>query len=373
MKNYLKYGVMAFVAIMVASCGGNKTTDEAMVKFETKVLKAENRDYSYEFPALLVGEKEIDIVPQVGGRIMKKNFEAGQMVSRGQVLYVLDQTSYRLEVQTAQANVSVARAQAETARLEYESSKNLADKKIVSDYVVKTNYNNYKTALATVQQAEAQVAIARTNLGFCTICSPISGIVSGDENNVGSVVAVGERLCTVSSNSDVEVKFSITEGVYLDNFTDGMRTTNAGLVSESGKSLREVVPPIKLKLKNGAMYPHEGYIESISGVLDATTGAATVKGKFPNPKGVLHSGLSATVVMPFKANGVLCVPQTAAVKMQDQYMVYRVKKDGTVEGVIVTVIPSNDGSEYFITSGVNAGDEVVTNGVRKLSNGMKVK
>lgn len=373
MKNYFKCGVMAFVAIMIASCGGNNSTDEAKVKFETKVLKAENRVYSYEFPGLLSGDKEIQIVPQVGGRIMSKNFENGQMVNRGQVLMVLDQTPFRLEVQTAQANVSVARAQAETARLEYESSQNLAEKKIVSDYVVKTNYNNYKTALATVQQAEAQVAIARTNLGYCTICSPISGIVNGDETNVGSVVAAGTPLCTVSSNNEIEVKFSINEGVYLNNFTDGMKTTNAGLVSTSGKSLREVLPPIELKLKNGAMYPHEGYIASISGVLDATTGAATVKAKFPNPQGVLHSGLSATVVMPFKANGVLCVPQTAAVKMQDQYMVYRVKKDGTVEGVIVSVIPSNDGSEFYIISGVNAGDEVVTNGVRKLSNGMKIK
>ncbi len=373
MKNFFKFGVMAIAAFVLTSCGGKSTTEEAKVKFETKVLKAENRVYTFEFPALLHGDKEIEIVPQVSGRIVSKKCSNGNMVNRGQVIMVIDPTPYRLEVQTAQANVSVAKAQAETARLEYESSKNLADKKIVSNYVVQTNYNNYKTAMAAVQQAQAQVAIARTNLGYCTITAPVTGIVTGLDVNEGSIANPGESLCIISSNNDITVKFSINEGVYLDYFSDGMKTTNAGLVSASGKSLRDVMPPVELKLKNGTKYPVQGYIESVDGELDATTGTATLIAKFPNPNGLLHSGLSATVILPYKANGVLCVPQTAAVKMQDQYMVYRVKKDGTVEGVIVSVIPSNDGSEYYILDGIKAGEEVVTNGVRKLTNGMKVK
>jgi membrane fusion protein (multidrug efflux system) len=79
------------------------------------------------------------------------------------------------------------------------------------------------------------------------------------------------------------------------------------------------------------------------------------------------------VIMPIKMDSVLCVPQTAAVRLQDQLMFYRVKKDGTVEGVICQAFPSNDGKEYYITEGLEPGDEVVTNGVRKLSNGMKIR
>lgn len=372
MKIY-NYVILAASAAMMMSCGNKEKQVEPQVKYETKVLKAEDRVYSYEFPATLVGDKEIDIVPQVSGRIVSKRFEDGNLVHRGQVLFVIDQTPFLHEVQTAQASVNVAKAQAETARLEYESSQKLAQQRIVSDYIVKTNNNNYRTALATVQQAEAQLAIARTNLGYCTITSPITGVVSSTDINEGSMAAMGQTLACVSTNDKIDVKFSINGSVYLDIFGSGMKTTSNGIVNESGQQLRDLVPPVELKLTNGTTYPARGHLKTLSGILDSSTGAATCTATFPNPDGVLHSGLSATVVMPFTASGVLCVPQTATVKIQDQYMVYRVKKDGTVEGVIVEVIPSNDGSEFFITKGVNAGDEVVTNGVRKLTNGMRVK
>ena len=99
----------------------------------------------------------------------------------------------------------------------------------------------------------------------------------------------------------------------------------------------------------------------------------TCTGSFPNPDGEVRSGMSATVVIPVSSDSVLCVPQTAAVRLQDQMMFYRVKSDGTVEGVICHVFPSNDGKEYYIEDGLKVGDEVVTNGARKLSNGMKIR
>ena len=95
--------------------------------------------------------------------------------------------------------------------------------------------------------------------------------------------------------------------------------------------------------------------------------------EFENPNGILRSGMSANIIIPITMDSVLCVPQTAAVRLQDQMMFYRIKDDGTVEGIICKVFPSNDGKEYYITEGLNAGDEVVTNGVRKLSNGTKVR
>lgn len=367
------YFVLVACVALLAACGEKEKPAEAQVKYETKVLKAEDRVYSYEFPATLEGDKEIDIVPQVSGRIVSKKFEDGSLVHSGQVLFVIDPTPFKHEVQTAQASVNVAKAQAETARLEYESSQKLAQQRIVSDYIVKTNNNNYRTALATVQQAEAQLAIARTNLGYCTITSPITGVVSSSGINEGSMAAVGQTLACVSTNDKIDVKFSINGNDYLDIFGSGMKTTSNGVVNEAGQQLREIAPAVELKLSNGTTYHARGYIKSLSGILDSSTGAATCTATFPNPDGMLHSGLSATVVMPYTLKGVLCVPQTAALKIQDQYMVYRVKKDGTVEGVIVEVVPSNDGSEYYITKGINAGDEVVANGVRKLTNGMRVK
>ena len=87
----------------------------------------------------------------------------------------------------------------------------------------------------------------------------------------------------------------------------------------------------------------------------------------------MRSGLSATLVFPTKMNGVFRVPKTAAVHLQNQLLFYRVRKDGTVEGVICEAIPSNSGKNYYVKSGLRSGDEVVINGVQNLSNGMKVR
>ena len=89
---------------------------------------------------------------------------------------------------------------------------------------------------------------------------------------------------------------------------------------------------------------------------------------------MLRSGLSANVISPVSLDSVLSVPQTAAVRLQDQMMFYRVKQDGTVEGIICKeVYPSNDGTEYYVFEGLKAGDEVVTNGAGKLTNGQKIR
>jgi len=83
--------------------------------------------------------------------------------------------------------------------------------------------------------------------------------------------------------------------------------------------------------------------------------------------------LSANVIIPITLDSVLSVPQTAAVRLQDQLMFYRINQDGTVEGIICKAFPSNDGKDYYITEGLKAGDEVITNGVGKLSNGQKIR
>ena len=145
------------------------------------------------------------------------------------------------------------------------------------------------------------------------------------------------------------------------------------MIDSAGKYARDIMPPVKLKLKDGSTYKYDGQLTRLDATLNEGTGTASCEASFSNPDGVLRSGLTATVILPIQFDSVLVVPQTAAVNLQDQKMFYRVKKDGTVEGILCEVYPSDDGKEYFIMSGLNPGDEVVTNGVRKLSNGMKIR
>ena len=127
---------------MLFSCKGGSQGNAAaalQVKYETKVLQTESRVYHLTFPATLSGDTEISIYPQVEGIIKVCNCSSGIKVKKGQTLFVIDPTEFRLSVQSAQANLSAAQAQMETTRLQYESNRTLAEKKIISDYVLQTS------------------------------------------------------------------------------------------------------------------------------------------------------------------------------------------------------------------------------------------
>ena len=373
------WSLAVLAVILFASCGNNGgnnggNMEMSKVKFETKVLKHESRTYNMSFPATLEGTTEVKIYPQVEGIIKVKNFTNGTRVHKGQTLFVIDPTEYRLGVQSAEANLSAAKAQMETTKLQYESNQELFNKKVISDYVLKTSLNAYNAAKAAVMQAEAQLNIARTNLGYCTVTSPLNGYIASNGFDVGDLASRMAYLCQVSDNNVVDANFSINENQLLEITKKfQLKVTNKGLEGPGGKLLGDALPALKLQLKDGSMFTHEGKVTKIDAIVQQSTGTVTCTGTFPNPDGVLRSGLSANVVIPLSSDSVLCVPQTAAIRLQDQMMFYRVKSDGTVEGILCHVFPSNDGTEYYILDGLHVGDEIVTNGARKLSNGMKIR
>ena len=361
---------------MMVSCGGSQTQFEMpMAKYETKVLQPESKTYNMTFPATTSGISEIKVYPQVEGLVTKKNYTPGTIVQKGQTLFVIDPTEYQLNVQSAEANLKVAKANLETMRLQYESNQKLHEKHIISDYVLNTSLNEYNSAQASVSQAQAQLNIARTNLGYCTVTSPVTGYIAGNEYNVGDMVSRAMPVCTVSDISKVKAYFSITETQLLSIVMEYHLTTGKnGMEGPNGSLVSDVLPKVKLKLKDGSIYQHDGNLTVIGALVSQTTGTASCEAEFPNPDGVLRSGLSANIIIPLTIDSVLSVPQTAAVRLQDQMMFYRVKQDNTVEGIICKeVYPSNDGTEYYILEGLNAGDEIVTNGVGKLSNGAKIR
>ena len=361
---------------MMVSCGGSQTQFEMpMAKFETKVLQPETKVYNMTFPATTSGTYEIKVYPQVDGLVTKKGFTSGTKVQKGQMLFVIDPTEYQLGVQSAEADLKVAKASMETTRLQYESNQKLYEKKIISDYVLQTSLNAYNSAQASVSQAQALLNIARTNLGYCTVTAPVTGYVDANNFEVGDMATRTQYLCTVSDNSLVDAYFSITETQLLSIVMEyHLATGRNGMEGPNGSRIRDVLPKVKLKLKDGTIYNHEGVLTKIDAIVNQATGTVTCEAEFDNPDGVLRSGLSANIIIPFTVDSVLSVPQTAAVRLQDQMMFYRVKQDGTVEGIICKeVYPSNDGTEYYILEGLNAGDEVVINGAGKLSNGAKIR
>lgn len=373
LKNYIMFAVMLAVGMSFMSCGSKKDKT-SQVKYETRIVKADTLTYNVFIPAALHGVHEVEVYPQVEGIIRKVNFTDGVKVSQGQVLFVIDQTEAKLQVQNAQANLAAARAQMETTKLRYESNKQLASKKIVSQYVMSTSLNAYHVAQAAVEQAQAQLSIAKTNLSYCTVTSPITGMIKENGFKIGEIADMSKMLCTVSDNSYIQAWFSYTESQLLELMEQyNLKATADGLRDVEGRPIGEKLPKLKLQLKNGQTYKYEGVVTEIGGIVDGNTGTVICKATFPNPDDELRSGLSATLIFPTKIKKAFRIPRTAAVRLQNQLMFYRVKKDGTAEGVICDAIPSNSGNNYYVKNGLRDGDEVVIRGAHKLSNGDKVR
>ena len=288
----------------------------------------------------------------------------GQKVSRGQLLFVIDQVPYKAALKTAVANVEVARAALATAELTYNSQKELYDQKVVSEFSLQTARNNYLTAKAQLAQAEAQEVNARNNLSYTEVKSPSDGVVGALPYRVGALVSASlpQPLTTVSDNSTMYVYFSMTENQLL------ALTRQYGSMDEALKNM----PQVELRLNDNSIYDQKGTIESISGVIDRSTGTVIARVAFPNGARLLHSGASGTVIVPSTYKDCIVIPQGATVQMQDKYLVYKVV-DGKATSALVSVDPISDGREFIVTDGLKPGEEIVAKGAGLMREGTQVK
>ena len=364
-RNLMTWAVaLTTVTVGLTSCGIDepKPTDSS---FETMVVKKSDIELPYKLSARMKGQNDVTVTPQVSGQLMKICVTEGQMVKKGQTLFIIDSRNAQLELEAAQANLQAALAQENSAKLEYESNKNLFDKKIVSSYMLNNSENSYKQAQASVAQARSAVNRAKVNLGFCTITANVSGIIGEIPVRVGDQVSPLTQLTMLSGNTTMSAEFSVTESIVETMVQEGMKAADVD------KFIAKL-PEVTFIMKNGTEYPHKGRVVSLTGVVNSETGSLTSKVSFPNPDGHLYSGIQGTIVMPMAEKGVIVVPQYAVVRLQDKSQVYKVKADSTVTAVEVTTSDTGNGKDFIITSGLNEGDKIVTTGANNVTEGMKV-
>ena len=432
-SRFLKCSVLLLMIVLLATCAIDMPK-ETESSFETMTVKKTNIEIPLKFSATMKGQSDVAISPQVSGQLTQICVTEGQRVSKGQVLFVVDSRNAQHEVesaqanleatrassqssrasiessqanlasmqanlQSAQANLQSAQAKANSAKLEYESNKSLFDKKIVSNYTLETSKNNYQQAQAAVSQAkaaveqakasvsqakatveqsrasadqskasvsQAQTAVnrAKVNLGFCTITSPVSGIVGEIKVRAGDQVSPMTQLTIVSSNQQMEAEFSVSESILEE-------AISSGVSGEKSKYLAEL-PDVTFVMKNGTQYPHKGRVVSMTGMVNATTGTLSCKAKFPNPDGLLYSGIQGTVLLPISQDDVMVIPQNAVVRLQDKSLVYKVKSDSTATAVTVMIADAYNGKDVIVTDGLKVGDRIVTVGANNLEEGQRV-
>lgn len=356
----LKIKCLAILALSVAiSC--NEAPKQKPNSFDTLVLVKKNVEVPLRYSAIVEGRNDVSVMPRVSGYIQSVDVSSGAKVRKGQVMFRIDDRTARNNVATRKADLMATEAQCESARLEYESNSNLYEKKIVSSYVLNTAKNDYSKAQAAVAQAKAQLAQAELDLSYCTITAPVDGLVGVVPNNPGDLVTPSSVLTTIAATSEMKVLFSVAEVA----FAEILRTFG------DVKKAIEVAPELSLMLKNGVEYNHKGRLVNVSGNVDRYTGSVVFEAYFPNPEGMLYSGIQGNVVMPIMRKGVLLVPLSAVVRIQDKTMVYKVVDNKAVSTMIELF---EEGSAQYATvlSGLEEGDVIVSKGVAKITEGQQV-
>lgn len=360
-------GAIGMVAFMLTSCGGGKGQQQAAPVTVFKTIKAEKTDITLntKASATIRGRQDIDVYPQVGGTLQRLCVTEGQVVKKGQPLFIIDQVPYQAALNTAEAALKAAEAQEATATLNYESRKKLHEQEVVSDFDLQTTYNTLLTAKASVAQAQAQVVNARNSLSYTVVKSPADGVVGTLPYRQGALVssAMPQPLTTVSDNSEMYVYFSINESQLLK------------MIRESGtlEKAIETMPEVTLQLVDGSEYEMKGRVESASGVVDRSTGSVQLRAVFANPNHMLHSGSSGNIIIPMEYKDVIAIPATAAVQTQDKFRVCTVDEKGVAHGQLISILPQNNGQQFIVTEGLAEGTEIVADGANMVKEGQLVK
>ena len=358
--------ILPLASLLLTACNSEKgkKANGNQAQYKTLTVKRSDQTLTSEYSARLTGRQIVEIRPQVSGNITRICINEGQRVTKGQTLFIIDQVPYQAALEVAKASVATAQAKMETARMEYESSQTLKTEQVVSDYTVRTMQNTLNEAKAALAQAKAQELNARNNLSYTVVKSPVSGSASMIPYHVGALVGstISEPLVTVADDHEIYAYFSVTENQTIS------------LIQQYG-SIEQFIkqaPEVELRLSNGSTYPQKGHIDAVSGTVDASTGAVSLRATFPNANHLLHNGGSGSVVVSTHRKDCIVIPQEATYELQNRTFVYRVI-DGKTKATPIEVFRLNNGKEYIVESGLNEGDVIIAEGAGLLKDGMEVK
>lgn len=370
MKKQSFLGILA-ASLIIASCGKNDKSAQAgaapqIKEYKTVTLQKESATLNSDFPASIQGQQNIEIRPRVEGYIDKIFVDEGAVVKAGQPLFKISAPEYEQQVRTATASIKSAQADVSSAKLAVNKVKPLVEKGIISKYDLESAQYTYESAMASLAQANAALVNAKVNLGYTTVTSPVNGVVGSIPFRLGSLVSSNttEPLTTVSSIGNVYAYFAMNEKTLL-NFT-----------KDSGASLNQKLksmPAVSLLLSDGSAYDEKGHIETVNGLINTETGTVNVRARFPNSKGIIRSGSSTTVRIPKEVKDGIIIPQSATFELQDKMFAVVLGKDNKTRNANITVLENTAGNYYVVTSGLQAGDEIVLEGVASLKEGTEIK
>jgi len=359
--------ILLSVTALLVGCGNANEAPPAAQAAVLPVLDVAYQSASTEteFPVAIQGMNDVEIRPQVNGTLDRIFVDEGAYVSQGQPLFKINENPYRQQLNNASASLNAAEAAVINAQIEVEKLTPLTLNKVVSDYQLKTAKANLSIAKANVAQNRAAVAAAQINLDYTLIKAPVSGYIGRLPKKQGSLIGVAdpEALTKLSDTKEVYAYFSLGENDFINFKTNYQGAT----LNDKLKNL----PPVSLVLSDDSVYPQHGKIDMVDGQFDKTTGAITLRAKFPNANGLLRSGNTGKVRISIAHDNTIVIPQDATVEIQDKLYVVVVDKKNSVTRQPIQ-ISGKSGNNYLIKEGIKTGDRIVLKGFENLPDGATI-
>jgi len=385
MKNYLRHGLviagvfcLIIIALIVGGLRPKRASGAAMqAPPDVLVAQVEQKDVSIygEWIGTLAGQVNANVQAQVTGYLLRRDYQEGSFVRKGQLLFAIDPRPFQAaldqaEGQLAQANAQRANAEAVQVRtqLDVERYTPLAKEQAASqqdlDNATQNNLAakaNVATAKAQIQTAEAAVETAKLNLGFTQVISPVDGVADIAKAQVGDLVSTSSgTLTTVSTLDPIRDYFTVSEQDYVQ--------LQKQFSSSSGQRWK-----LQLILADGTIYPQEGVFFFAGRAVDQNTGSIQLAALFPNPGNVLRPGQYGKVrAVVSTAKGALLVPQAAVADMQGSYQVSVVGQDNKI-AIRSVKVGERVGTRWIIQDGLKPGERVVAQGQQTLRPGTIVQ
>ncbi|MEP4891182.1 MAG: efflux RND transporter periplasmic adaptor subunit [Aliiglaciecola sp.] len=353
----LSHAIVIFSLMLLTACSEPapapqaRPTPEVDVASPIKTVIDQWDEYTGRFQAV----KEVEIVARVSGYLDKVNFKDGQTVSKGDVLFVIDQRPFEIALKSAKSRFSLAKK-------ELERGLDLRKKNSISQEQVDQRLSEY-------EMAEAAYENAKLEMEFTEVKSPIDGIVSRDFVNAGNLVngtaANATLLTTVVSISPIHFYFDAGE-------RDFLKYLRLDQSNQRGSS-RDTPNPVKIKLQDEDTFIHEGVMDFVDNKLDQSTGTIQGRAILQNADGFIVPGIFGRIRLLNRQNvSVLLVPDKSIGTDQSRKFVYVVNQENQIERRFVTLGELHTRELRIIEQGIEQGDKIVVNGMMRARPGATV-
>ena len=319
---------------------------------------------SFEYVGQTAGSREVEVRARVTGILLSRNFDEGGRVKKGQSLFTIDPAPFKVAANRAEADVAAAQARLDQAKRDVARLKPLFAQKWVSQKQYDDAVSAEAIGIAELKGAHARLAEAKLNLLYTRVESPVSGVASRALRSEGSLVSGPDVLLTTVMQVDpIWVNFGIPD------------TEQARLQKEAVDGRLQLPKnfEVELRLADGSLYAQKGRLDFADVRISPATGTREARAEIPNPDGVLRPGQFVRVILrgATRPNAVT-VPQRAVLQGPQGKFVYVVDEKGSAQPRPVEA-GAWAGDAWIISSGLQAGERVIVDGVMKIGPGAPVK